>query len=61
MIYADNCGACGKEFLSTDLIPVKIGSQILSRIKVCQACLGHCDPIQDYIEAAEILVKQQKQ
>lgn len=54
--YADNCQGCGKEYLSSELIPIKLGSMILSRIKVCAKCLEKCDPVEEYLEAAKLLL-----
>lgn len=56
-IYADNCGVCGEEFLSSELTAVKLGGKTLSRVKVCLGCLVQTDVIQDYKDAAEIILE----
>lgn len=54
-IFADNCQACGQEFLSIQLIPIKLGSISLPRIKICMGCLVQNDIQKDYKFAANIL------
>lgn len=56
-IFADNCGACGEEYLSTQLIPVKLGNTVLSRVRICLGCLVQSDIYQNYKEAAEAIVQ----
>lgn len=60
LVYADNCQACSQECLSTELIPVKLGSYCLSRIKVCMSCLIHSNVYEDYKEAAELILQTTK-
>lgn len=55
-VYADNCQACGKEHLSIELIPVKLGTYSASRIRVCLKCLIKSDVYGDYKEAAELIM-----
>lgn len=55
-VYADNCGACGKEFTSIELVPVKLGSFAFSRIKICVGCLVEAPEIcKDYEDAVELI------
>lgn len=53
--FADNCGACGKEYLSTELTPIKFGSYSLSRIRICVSCLTYANIAEDYKNAAELI------
>lgn len=53
--FADNCGACGREYFSTELTPIKLGDYSLSRIKICASCLSYADVAEDYKSAAEII------
>lgn len=55
-VHADNCQACGQEFLSTELIPVKLGSYYVPRIRICLGCLVQGDIYEDYREAAELIL-----
>ncbi|HLG28328.1 MAG TPA: hypothetical protein VI423_11125 [Paenisporosarcina sp.] len=57
-VYADNCQACGQEHLSIELIPIKLGSFLLSRVKVCMGCLLKSDVYQDYKEAADLILQR---
>lgn len=60
-VYADNCGACGTEYLSYELIPIKIGSYSLN-VKVCLNCLTEdSDTYQQYKSAAEIILQITKE
>ncbi len=57
-IYADNCQACGAEYLSSELIPVKLGEVSLSRIRICLGCLAMDNNVfEDYRHAAELIVQ----
>lgn len=55
-VYADNCQACGVEYLSTDLTPVKLGYTHMMRIKICKKCMSVSDPAEDLVEAASIIL-----
>lgn len=57
IVYADNCQACGQEYLNIELIPVKLGSKALSRIRICLGCFTHSDIQDDYKEAAELIIQ----
>ncbi|HVI42760.1 MAG TPA: hypothetical protein VM577_19305 [Anaerovoracaceae bacterium] len=52
--FADNCGACGGEVLSTELTPVKLGG-ISSEIRICVSCLTYANIIEEYKSAAELI------
>lgn len=39
VIFPDNCQACGKEFISYELIPVKLGEYSFANIRICLGCL----------------------
>lgn len=52
---ADNCGACGKEFPTWELTPIKLGSTSISNIKICKSCLDNSDAHADLRDAAEIM------
>jgi hypothetical protein len=56
-VFADNCQACGEEYLSTDLIAVKLGNYTLTRVRVCLGCLAHSNIIDDYKKASELIVQ----
>lgn len=61
VIYADNCGACGNEFFSSELIPIKLGSYDLG-VKICIECLSEDPDIhQQYKEAADLIAKLSKE
>lgn len=56
VVYADNCGACGEEYLSIELVPVKLGTLFLSRVKTCVGCLVESPDIyQEYKEAVDLI------
>lgn len=53
-IYADNCVACGNEYLSIELAPVKLSGLTLSQTKICMACLTDTpETEQQYREAID--------
>lgn len=64
-VFADNCQACGQEYLNIELIPVKLGNKALSRIRVCLGCLVKANALNydiqdDYKEAAHLLMQTSK-
>jgi hypothetical protein len=64
-VYSDNCEACGGEELSSDLLPVKIGSLSLN---LCAVCINYSVaaeiigvlPQHKYLMAANILKSAQQ-
>lgn len=56
-VFADNCGACGEEYLSTELTAIKLAGMTLSRFRVCLGCMVHCDVMQDFKDVAEIIIE----
>lgn len=50
-----NCIVCAKEFDPDELHSVALSKINVTRFKICQACLEHCDPAEDYREAREII------
>lgn len=59
-VYADNCQACGQEHLNIELIPVKLGTYAMSRVRVCLGCLANSNTYDDYQEAAELIMQTLK-
>lgn len=55
-VYSDNCGACGKEYLSSELMPTTKLGGTFSKVKVCSFCLVIADITEDYKSAAELIV-----
>lgn len=55
-VFADNCQACGQEEISTVLQPIKLGSAHNNTLKVCAECLQLHLALQDYKEAAKLIV-----
>lgn len=55
-IYPDNCGVCGEEYLSSQLIAIKLGGVTLSNVRVCLGCLAQSDIYEDYKDAAEAIL-----
>ena len=53
-VYSDNCGACGKEYLSSELMPAKLGGTF-SKVKICSFCLSIANITEDYKSAAELI------
>lgn len=53
-VYADNCGVCGREYVSSELVPAKLGG-IFSGVKVCSSCLTIADIAEHYKNAAELI------
>lgn len=53
-IYADNCGVCGREYISSELIPSKLGG-IFSGVKMCSFCLVISNIAENYKSAAELI------
>jgi hypothetical protein len=55
-VFPDNCGACGEEYLSSELTPIKLGNISVTRIKICIGCMAdNKDVVQDLVDVAEIL------
>jgi hypothetical protein len=54
-VSACNCIVCAKEFNSDELQSVALSKINVTRFKICQGCLDHCDPAEDYREAREII------
>lgn len=52
-ITAENCGACGREFTSADLTPVKLGN-LNWNLKLCKTCLNS-DTADAYRDVVNIL------
>jgi hypothetical protein len=50
-----NCIVCAQEFDFEELQSVALSKINVTRFKICQTCLDHCDPAQDYREAREII------
>lgn len=57
VIYPDNCGACGEEYLSSQLIAVKLGETTLSSVRVCLGCLAQSDVYENYKNVAETILQ----
>lgn len=53
--YADNCQACGLEYLSTELSPIKLGGVVIRNLQICANCRAFADTAEDFKEAAEII------
>jgi len=53
--YADNCQACGLEYLSTELSPIKLGGAVIRDLQICANCRAFADAAEDFKEAAEII------
>lgn len=51
--FADNCGACGREYSSADLRPVKLAG--FPNLKICAICSNLMTVIENYAEAAELI------
>lgn len=50
-----NCIVCACEFDPNEAQSVALAKINATRFKVCQSCLDHCDPAEDYREAREIV------
>ncbi len=50
-----NCIVCAKEFDPDELQSVALSKINVTRFKICQACLDHCDPAEEYRQAREII------
>lgn len=50
-----NCIVCAQEFDLEELQSVALSKINVTRFKICQSCLDHCDPAEDYREAREII------
>lgn len=50
-----NCIVCAKEFDSEELQSVALSKINVTRFKICQSCLDHCDPAEDYREVRQII------
>ena len=53
--YADNCQACGLEYLSTELTPIKLSGVVFERLRICANCKEFANEVQDFKVAAEII------
>ena len=53
--YADNCQACGTEYLSTELTPIKLSGVVFERLRICSGCKSFANEFQDFKVAAEII------
>lgn len=60
-VYADNCQVCGKEHLSLELIPMRLGSKSFETVKTCLSCLAQKNDVeQDYRDAAILIIEALK-
>ena len=50
-----NCIVCAQEFDPEELQSVALSKINVTRFKICQGCLDHCDPAEDYRQAREII------
>lgn len=51
----DNCDSCGAEVLASELVPIKLGSQMFENLKICVECSKCSDPEVNFEEAAELV------
>lgn len=50
-----NCIVCAREFNPEELQSVALSKINVTRFKICQACLDHADPAEDYRQVREII------
>lgn len=55
-VTMENCDSCGAEASATDLISIKLGSQMFENLKICDECSKCSNPEVNFEEAAELVV-----
>ncbi len=55
MITSYNCIICAEEFNPEDLQNVTLSSINVTNFKICEKCLNHSDPADDYSEVKKIV------
>jgi hypothetical protein len=57
---SSNCIICAQEFLPEETDSVALAKVNITNFKVCQACLEHSDPAEDYRQVRDIVYEYLK-
>lgn len=55
MTESDNCIVCAEEFTTSELKGVALSTLNITRFKICNNCLNHSDPADDYREVRSVI------
>lgn len=60
-VFAENCQICGTEYLSLELIPIRLGGTIFDSMHSCLTCLAKKhDSKDDFKESAQLIIEALK-